>query len=48
MTPSAVDQQICALEDVLRVVPFVGGRAGGQPFDVLTGFLAGDKAMGRP
>jgi glucose/arabinose dehydrogenase len=29
-------------------VPFVNGRPSGQPIDVLTGFLAGDKAMGRP
>lgn len=29
-------------------VPFAGGRPSGQPLDVLTGFLAGDKAMGRP
>jgi glucose/arabinose dehydrogenase len=29
-------------------VPFVGGRPSGQPVDVLTGFLNGDKAMGRP
>jgi glucose/arabinose dehydrogenase len=29
-------------------VPFAGGRPSGQPVDVLTGFLAGDKAMGRP
>ncbi len=29
-------------------VPFVGGHPSGQPVDVLTGFLAGDKAMGRP
>ncbi len=29
-------------------VPFSGGRPNGQPVDVLTGFLAGDKAMGRP
>ena len=29
-------------------VPFVDGRPSGRPVDVLTGFLAGDKAMGRP
>ncbi len=29
-------------------VPFANGRPSGQPVDVLTGFLAGDKAMGRP
>ena len=29
-------------------VPFAGGRPNGQPVDVLAGFLAGDKAMGRP
>jgi glucose/arabinose dehydrogenase len=29
-------------------VPFVGGRPAGQPVDVLTGFVSGDKAMGRP
>ena len=29
-------------------VPFVGGRPSGQPLDVLTGFLNGDEAMGRP
>jgi len=29
-------------------VPFVNGRPPGQPIDVLTGFLAGDKAFGRP
>jgi glucose/arabinose dehydrogenase len=29
-------------------VPFAGGRPRGQPVDVLSGFLAGDKAMGRP
>ena len=29
-------------------VPFVNGQPTGQPLDVLTGFLAGDKAMGRP
>ncbi len=29
-------------------VPFASGRPSGQPLDVLTGFLAGDKAMGRP
>lgn len=29
-------------------VPFVEGRPSGQPLDVLTGFLDGDKAMGRP
>ena len=48
VTPAAVGQQIRALEDVLGVLPFVGGRPSGQPIDVLTGFLAGDKAMGRP
>ena len=31
-----------------RIVPFVGGRPSGRPVDVLTGFLADDKAMGRP
>jgi glucose/arabinose dehydrogenase len=29
-------------------VPFAGGRPSGQPLDVLTGFLAGEKAQGRP
>jgi glucose/arabinose dehydrogenase len=29
-------------------VPFANGRPSGQPIDVLTGFLAGDKAFGRP
>jgi glucose/arabinose dehydrogenase len=29
-------------------VPFANGRPVGQPIDVLTGFLAGDKAFGRP
>jgi glucose/arabinose dehydrogenase len=29
-------------------VPFANGQPSGQPIDVLTGFLAGDKAMGRP
>ena len=29
-------------------VPFVDGRPTGQPVDVLTGFLDGDAAMGRP
>ena len=29
-------------------VPFVGGRPSGQPRDVLTGFVVGDKARGRP
>ncbi len=29
-------------------VPFANGRPIGQPIDVLTGFLAGDKAFGRP
>jgi glucose/arabinose dehydrogenase len=29
-------------------VPFVGGRPSGQPVDVLTGFVAGGKAFGRP
>lgn len=29
-------------------VPFSGGRPSGPPRDVLTGFLDGDKAMGRP
>lgn len=29
-------------------VPFVQGRPNGQPIDVLTGFLDGDKARGRP
>ena len=28
--------------------PRVNGRPSGEPVDVLTGFLAGDKAMGRP
>jgi glucose/arabinose dehydrogenase len=29
-------------------VPFANGRPSGQPLDVLTGFVAGDKAFGRP
>jgi glucose/arabinose dehydrogenase len=29
-------------------VPFSGGKPSGQPVDVLTGFLSGDKALGRP
>jgi glucose/arabinose dehydrogenase len=29
-------------------VPFANGRPSGEPLDVLTGFVAGDKAMGRP
>lgn len=29
-------------------VPFANGRPAGRPVDVLTGFLAGDTAMGRP
>ena len=29
-------------------VPFAGGRPVGPPIDVLTGFLSGDKALGRP
>lgn len=29
-------------------VPFAGGRPSGPPRDLLTGFLDGDKAMGRP
>jgi glucose/arabinose dehydrogenase len=29
-------------------VPFANGRPVGQPIGVLTGFLAGDKAFGRP
>jgi len=29
-------------------VPFVEGMPKGQPIDVLTGFLAGDYARGRP
>jgi glucose/arabinose dehydrogenase len=29
-------------------VPFQGGRPAGPPRDVLTGFLSGDKALGRP
>jgi glucose/arabinose dehydrogenase len=29
-------------------VPFANGGPSGQPIDVLTGFVAGDKAMGRP
>jgi len=29
-------------------VPFRGGRPAGPPVDVLTGFLQGDKALGRP
>jgi glucose/arabinose dehydrogenase len=29
-------------------VPFANGRPAGEPIDVLTGFLAGDKAFGRP
>jgi glucose/arabinose dehydrogenase len=29
-------------------VPFRGGRPAGPPVDVLTGFLSGDKALGRP
>ena len=29
-------------------VPFAGGRPSGAPVDVLTGFLDGDKARGRP
>jgi len=29
-------------------VPFNGGKPSGPPRDILTGFLSGDKAMGRP
>ena len=29
-------------------VPFADGRPVGQPIDVLTGFVGGDKAFGRP
>ena len=29
-------------------VPFSGGKPNGQPIDVLTGFVADDKALGRP
>ena len=29
-------------------VPFAGGRPSGPPVDVLTGFLRGDEALGRP
>ena len=29
-------------------VPFAGGRPAGQPLEVLTGFVSGDKAFGRP
>jgi glucose/arabinose dehydrogenase len=29
-------------------VPFAGGRPSGKPIDVLTGFVDGDEAMGRP
>jgi glucose/arabinose dehydrogenase len=29
-------------------VPFAGGRPSGPPVDVLTGFLKGDEALGRP
>ena len=29
-------------------VPFAGGRPSGQPVDILTGFVADGKAMGRP
>ena len=29
-------------------VPFAGGKPAGQPMDVLTGFLDGDEARGRP
>ena len=29
-------------------MPFAGGRPAGQPLEVLTGFVSGDKAFGRP